>query len=47
MGIPPGPEIKAILDRLHEARLDGAVASKQGEIDLVKGWQKDYPNLPA
>jgi len=40
MGIPPGPEIKDILDRLHEARLDGKVASKQGEIDLVKEWLK-------
>jgi len=43
MGIPPGPKIKEILDRLHEARLDGKVASKQGEIDLVNGWLKGSP----
>ena len=40
MGIPPGPEIKEVLDRLHEARLDGKIASKQGEIELAEGWLK-------
>ncbi len=38
MGIPPGPQIKEILNRLHEARLDGKVTSKQDEMELVKGW---------
>ena len=38
MGIAPGPHIKEILQLLHEARLDGKVTSKQGEVDLVKGW---------
>ena len=39
MGIPPGPRMKEILQSLHEARLDGKVTSKQGEVELVrKGW---------
>ncbi|MBA7469551.1 A-adding tRNA nucleotidyltransferase [subsurface metagenome] len=38
MGIVPGPRMKEILQRLHDARLDGKVTSKQGEVDLVKGW---------
>ncbi len=43
LGIAPGPQIKELLERLHEARLDGKVRSKQGEKELVKGWltQKD------
>jgi len=47
MGIPPGPKIKEILGRLHEARLDSKVTSKQGEIDLVKQWLKGSPSPPA
>jgi len=38
MGIAPGPQIKEILQRLHEARLDGKVTSKKGEERLVSGW---------
>ncbi len=38
MGIAPGPQMKEILQRLHEARLDGKVTSKQGEVGLVEGW---------
>ena len=38
MGVSPGPRIKEILSRLHEARLDGKVSSKQGEVEMVKGW---------
>jgi len=38
MGIAPGPQIKEILKLLHEARLDGKVTSKQGEVELVEGW---------
>jgi len=36
MGIAPGPQIKEILQRLHEARLDGKVTSKREEIEMVK-----------
>ena len=38
MGIAPGPRIKEILNLLHEARLDGKVASKKGEEEMVRGW---------
>ncbi len=38
MGIAPGPQIKEILQRLHEARLDGKVTSKKDEVELVKEW---------
>jgi len=39
MGIAPGPRMKEILQRLHEARLDGKVTSKQDEAEMVE----DYP----
>ncbi len=38
MGIAPGPRMKEILQRLHEARLDGRVTSKQEEEELVREW---------
>ena len=38
MSIAPGPHLKEILNRLHEARLDGKVTSRQDEEALVKGW---------
>ena len=38
MGIAQGPRIKEILNRLHEARLDGKVKSKRGEERSVKEW---------
>lgn len=36
MGIQPGPHMKEILGKLLEARLDGQVTDKQGEIEMVK-----------
>jgi tRNA nucleotidyltransferase (CCA-adding enzyme) len=41
MGIAPGPRIKEILQLLHEARLDGKVTSKRGEVELVRMWLAD------
>jgi len=38
LGITSGPQIKEVLNLLHEARLDGKVTTKQGEEELVKGW---------
>ncbi|GAG14412.1 unnamed protein product, partial [marine sediment metagenome] len=38
MGIAPGPQIKEILERLYEARLNGEVTTKQDEEELVRGW---------
>ncbi len=46
MGIAPGPQIKEILNLLHEARLDGKVTSKRGEENLVKGWLSRSPPTP-
>jgi len=38
LGVIPGPQMKEILQRLHEAKLDGKVKSKKDEEELVKGW---------
>jgi len=38
MGVAAGPRIKEILNKLHEAKLDGKVSSKKDEEGLVKGW---------
>ena len=38
LGIPPGPRLKEILQKLHEARLDGKVTTKQRESELVRGF---------
>lgn len=40
MGVPPGSMVGKILEALKEARLDGRVSSRQGEIDLVNQWLK-------
>jgi tRNA nucleotidyltransferase (CCA-adding enzyme) len=45
MGIPPGPRIKEILQKLHEARLDGKVTTKQGEVEMVRGWLQQHAVL--
>ena len=37
MGISEGPGMKEMLLKLREARLDGAVHSRQEEEDVVKG----------
>ncbi|MBI3040909.1 MAG: CCA tRNA nucleotidyltransferase [Chloroflexi bacterium] len=41
LGIAPGPRMKAILQHLHDARLDGEVSSKKGEEGLVRGWAEE------
>ena len=38
MGVAPGPNIKEILQLLHEARLDKKITTKQGEEGLVNSW---------
>ena len=38
MGIAQGPQIREILERLHEARLDGKATTRQDEEKLVKSW---------
>jgi tRNA nucleotidyltransferase (CCA-adding enzyme) len=36
MGVPPGPRVKKILQRLREARLDGKVTSKKEEEEMAR-----------
>jgi tRNA nucleotidyltransferase (CCA-adding enzyme) len=38
LGIPMGPQIKMVLQRLREARLDGKVTSRKEEEGMVRGW---------
>ena len=38
LGVPRGPKIGQVLNRLLDARLDGLAASKQDETTLVKNW---------
>jgi tRNA nucleotidyltransferase (CCA-adding enzyme) len=39
MGLTPGPQVKEALAQLHEAKLDGKVATKQDEEALVREWR--------
>ncbi len=38
MGVPQGPEMKVVLDRLLEARLEGTVSDPEDERELVARW---------
>jgi len=38
MGIPAGPKVGEILDRLREAKLDGLVKTREDEVAMVRGW---------
>ena len=38
MGIAPGPRIKEMLDLLHQAKLNGKIATRHDEEEIVKGW---------
>jgi len=38
MGIAQGPQIREILEMLHEARLNGKVTTRQDEEELVRSW---------
>ncbi len=38
LGMAPGPQLKEILNRLLDARLDGKVATKDDEERVVRGW---------
>ena len=37
LGVPRGPKIKEVLQKLREARLDGKIDSKNGEEEMVRG----------
>jgi tRNA nucleotidyltransferase (CCA-adding enzyme) len=45
LGLAPGPRIRDILDRLRAARMDGGVASRQGEEKLVRQWLREDTRL--
>jgi tRNA nucleotidyltransferase (CCA-adding enzyme) len=47
MGIQPGPSLGELLGRLKLARLNGTVESREGEIELVRGWSQAADPLPA
>jgi tRNA nucleotidyltransferase (CCA-adding enzyme) len=38
MGIAPGPRIKEILELLHQAKLNGKIATRHDEEEIIKGW---------
>ena len=38
LGVPRGPKIGHVLNRLLDARLDGLTSSRKDEAALVKGW---------
>jgi tRNA nucleotidyltransferase (CCA-adding enzyme) len=38
LGVPRGPEVASVLSALRDARLDGEIRDRQGEIDYVKSW---------
>jgi tRNA nucleotidyltransferase (CCA-adding enzyme) len=38
MGITPGPQIKEILDLLHQAKLNGKITTRHDEEEVVRMW---------
>jgi hypothetical protein len=38
LGVPAGPELARVLEALRDARLDGAVADRDGEAAYVRDW---------
>ena len=38
LGVTRGPDVAAVLEALRDARLDGEIRDRQGEIDYVKTW---------
>jgi len=40
LGVPEGPLIKEVLQRLREARLDGKVTRRKEEEAMVRGWAR-------
>jgi tRNA nucleotidyltransferase (CCA-adding enzyme) len=41
LGVPRGPKIKEVLQKLREARLDGKIDSKKDEEEMVRDYQDD------
>jgi tRNA nucleotidyltransferase (CCA-adding enzyme) len=38
LGVTRGPDVAAVLGALRDARVDGEIHDRQGEIDYVKAW---------
>jgi tRNA nucleotidyltransferase (CCA-adding enzyme) len=38
LGVAPGPDVAAVLAGMRDARLEGEIRDRQGEIDYVKAW---------
>ena len=38
LGVAKGPDVARVLGALRDARLDGKIRDRQGEIDYVRGW---------
>jgi tRNA nucleotidyltransferase (CCA-adding enzyme) len=38
LGVTRGPEVARVLGALRDARLDGEIRDRQGEIDYVRNW---------
>ena len=38
LGVPPGPAVREVSERLRAARLDGRVSTRRGEESLVRRW---------
>jgi tRNA nucleotidyltransferase (CCA-adding enzyme) len=38
LGVARGPDVAAVLHALRDARLDGEIRDRAGEIDYVRGW---------
>jgi tRNA nucleotidyltransferase (CCA-adding enzyme) len=36
LGVPKGPKVKEVLQKLREARLDGKIDSRKDEEDMVR-----------
>ena len=47
LGIPEGPEVGALLERLHAYRLDGRVRSRRDEVAVVLARRADLSPQPA
>ncbi|MCX7912836.1 MAG: hypothetical protein N2506_07775, partial [Dehalococcoidales bacterium] len=47
LGIPAGKEIKLVLKKLREARLDGRISSRREEEELVKAWAAERQPGPS
>jgi hypothetical protein len=42
LGVTQGPDVARVLSALRDARLDGKIRDRQGEIDYVRTWRRDH-----